>query len=101
MKTWIIRQPILMKQTLFNKVQPKLNKLHSKIKLIENRKLENLKKSYVFLKKTAEEDLSFFDEMKEDLINEFCKENNDETTSLSTEVFLEDDDLDKEDIFVN
>lgn len=101
MKTGIMRQPILMKQNLFNKVQPKLNKLHSKIKLIENRKLENLKKSYVFLKKTAEEDLSFFDEMKEDLINEFCKENNDETTSLSTEVFLEDDDLDKEDIFVN
>lgn len=96
-----VKQPVRMKQNMFNKVQPKLNTLHNKIKMIENRKLENLKKSFVFLKKTAEEDLSFFEEIKDDIINEFCKEhNNIETTSLSTEVFSEDD-SDKEDIFVN
>lgn len=99
MKTTIIRQPILMKQNMFNRVQPKLNSLHKKIKMIENRKLENLKKSFVFLKKTAEEDLSFFDEMKDELVNEFCKENkNVDETYLSTEVLSDSDD---EDIFVN
>ena len=45
--------------------------------------------------------LQQIEEIKKDLINDFCKENNNETTSLSTEVFVEDDDLDKEDIFVN
>ena len=99
MKTTIIRQPILMKQNMFKRVQPKLNSLHKKIKMIENRKLENLKKSFVFLKKTAEEDLSFFDEMKDELVNEFCKENKKvDETYLSTEVLSDSDD---EDIFVN
>jgi len=99
MKTTIIRQPTFMKQNMFNRVQPKLNTLHNKIKMIENRKLENLKKSFVFLKKTAEEDLSFFEEMKDELVNEFCKENNNvDETSLSTEVFSDSDD---EYIFVN
>ena len=95
MQTGIIRQPILMKQNSFNKVQPKLNKLYSKIKLIENRKLENLKKSFVFIKKTAEEDLSFFEEIKDDLMKDLSKDNTNETTF--NEVLLDDD----EDIFVN
>jgi hypothetical protein len=104
MITTIIKQPIVMKHTFFNKAQPKLQTLQNKIKLIENRKMDNLKKTFIFLKKTAEDDLSFFKDIKDDLINEWS-DKNEESTSLSTEIVLDDDDLlqneSDDDIFVN
>jgi len=100
----IIKQPIVMKHNFFNKAQPKLQTLQNKIKLIENRKMDNLKKTFIFLKKTAEDDLSFFKDIKDDLINEWS-DKNEESTSLSAEIVLDDDDLlqneSDDDIFVN
>lgn len=104
MKSAIIKQPTVMKQNFFNKAQPKLQTFQKNIKLIENRKMDNLKKTFIFLKKTAEDDLSFFKDIKDDLINEWS-DKNEESTSLSTEIILDDEDLlqndSEDDIFVN
>mgnify|MGYP006906312270 CR=1 FL=1 len=89
---------VMMKQNFFSKAQPKLRTYNEKIKLIENRKMDNLKNTFLFFKKTAKDDVSLFKEIKESFFKEFSDESEHVVTTSDDEDFIQKDD---DDLFIN
>lgn len=83
----------------FNKVS--FDKLKTKVLEVEQRKMDNLKQSFTFVKSIGEKDMAYFKSMHDSLVEEFNKKESDvdmENEDLSLNISLK---KNKEDIFDN
>lgn len=100
----ILLNSIQQPSTFFNKRKfnkASFDKLKTKVLEVEQRKMDNLKQSFTFVKSIGEKDMAYFKSMHDNLVEEFNKKESDddmENEDLSLNISLK---KNKEDIFDN
>ena len=100
----ILLNSIQQPSTFFNKRKfnkTSFDKLKTKVLEVEQRKMDNLKQSFTFVKSIGEKDMTYFRSMHDNLVEEFNKKESDddmENEDLSLNISLK---KNKEDIFDN
>jgi len=91
-----IQQPsAFFNKRKFNKVS--FDKLKTRVLEVEQRKMDNLKQSFIFVKNIGEKDVAYFKSMHDSLVEELSDDQS-KNEDLSVNISLE---KDKEDIFDN